>query len=346
MIDPTKAKVRTSFSHRGVFYSLAVEPEGDRLFAGGDDYGIHVFDLKAEKKEPVARWAKHDNYVSALACLLLDGKPLVVSGSYDRTLVWWDVDKGEALRSVEAHEGWVRDLVALPGGERLASVGDDMRLRVWDLKTGELIRTMEGHERTTPQGHVTALYAVAASPDGKYLASGDRVGQVRVWEAETGKPAQSFQVPILYTYDSRQRKRSLGGIRALAFSPDGSRLAVGGMGQVNNVDGLAGPVHVEVWDWQKPGPHFTGGAQGHKGMIEHLLFHPDEPWLIGGGGGSDNGFLAFWKTDQPDGGKNDKVDAHRIKSDGHFHRLAFNATATELYAAGHKKLDIWSLTAS
>ena len=43
----------------------------------------------------------------------------------------------------------------------------------------------------------------------------DRV-QARVWELQTGKLLSTFQVPTLYTFDPRQRKRSMGGIRSLA----------------------------------------------------------------------------------------------------------------------------------
>ena len=140
--------------------------------------------------------------------------------------------------------------MATPDGTRLISCGDDMLVKVWDAESGKPIRSMEGHAKQTPQGHVTALYALAVSPDGKYVASGDRIGAVNVWEIDSGKKVQSLDVSILYTYDPKQRKRSLGGIRSLAFSPDGTYLAVGGMGQVDNVDGLAGLVHVEVWDWR------------------------------------------------------------------------------------------------
>jgi WD40 repeat protein len=342
-IDPAKAKVKTTYPHAATFYALAADPSGKRLYAGSDDYGVHVFDLDAAKKEPVARWAKHDNFVSALVALSRSGKTLVVSASYDRSLVWWDAAKGEPTRTVEAHAGWVRNLAALPDGSRLASCGDDMLVKLWDADGGKLVRTFEGHATRTPQGHVTALYALAVSPDGKHLASGDRHGTVIVWETETGKAAQKFEIPTLYTYDARQRKRSIGGIRALAFSPDGKVLAAGGIGQVNNVDGLEGPVHVEWCAWRKPEIRWAGGA-GHKGLINDLLFHPTAPYLIGAGGGSDGGLVGFWKLDAlPDPPKKEPLAGQRVKVEGHVHRISLAAGGTELYAAGHRRLDVWGL---
>jgi WD40 repeat protein len=344
-IDPTKAKVKTTYSHAATFYALCADPAGKRLYAGSDDYGVHVFDLDGAKKEPIAKWAKHDNYVSALVAVSRSGKTLVVSASYDRSLIWWDAAKDEPTRTVEAHAGWVRNLAALPDGKRLASCGDDMLVKLWDADSGKLLRTFEGHATKTPQGHVTALYALAVSPDGKHLASGDRHGTVIVWETDTGKAAQKFEVPTLYTYDPKQRKRSIGGIRSLAFSRDGTFLAAGGIGQVNNVDGLEGPAHVEVWEWQKPQLRFAAGAQGHKALINDLVWHPDKTWLIGGGGGGDGGLVAFWKIDKmPDAAKKDAVVGQRVKVDGHVHRITLAASRTELYAAGFHRLDVWALS--
>jgi WD40 repeat protein len=339
-MDPTKVKVHVSYPHSGTFYSLVGDLSAGKLYAGSDDYTICVYDLSADKKEPVARWKQHDNYVSALALLRRPGKTYVISGSYDRHLIWWDAATGKSVRRVEGHALWVRDLAVTPDGTRLVSVGDDMLVKIWDADTGKLIQALEGHAPRTPQGHVTALYVVAISPDGQYIASADRIGDVLIWQLSTGKLVHRFQVPTLYTYDPRQRKRSIGGIRSLAFSLDGKHLAVGGIGQINNVDGLAGPVHVEVWDWRKPEKRFVAGAEGHQGMVNHLLYHPNEPWLIGAGGGSGNGFVALWKL-EADGTK--LAATHRIKGDGHIHRLCFNAKATQLYAAGFHKLDVWGL---
>jgi WD40 repeat protein len=343
-IDPTKAKVKTTYAHSLGFQSLCADPSGKRLYAGSEDYSIYVFDLDSPKKEPATKWTKHDNYVTALVAVVRSGKTLIVSGSYDRSLIWWDAAKGEALRTVAAHDAWLRNLAALPDGSRLASCGDDMLVKLWETDSGKLIRTFQGHDTKTPQGHVTALYSLAVSPDGKHLAGGARHGTVIVWETDTGKVAQKFEVPTLYTYDPRQRKRSIGGIRSLAFSRDGNFLAAGGIGQVGNVDGLEGPAHIEVWDWRKPQVRFTAGAQGHKALINDLIWHPDKTWLIGGGGGGDGGLVAFWKIDpMPDMPKKDAVQGQRVKVDGHIHRMVLAATGTELYAAGHRRLDVWSL---
>jgi WD40 repeat protein len=218
---------------------------------------------------------------------------------------------------------------------------------------------LAGHALRTPQGHPTALYAVAISPDGRFVASGDRIGEVRIWESDSGKLAQAFQAPILYTYDPRQRKRSIGGIRSLAFSPDGARLAVGGMGQVENVDGMAGKARVEIWDWQRPQPLVALEGEGHKGIVNHVQFVGND-WLLGAGGGSDDGFLALWRADLPPAtadipagaasaaGPSPSVElkpaapAKLIKTGGHTHRFVINEANGELYAAGHGKLEIWA----
>src|SRR5439155_16218862 len=96
VLDPAKAKVSSSFKTTGTFLALCQEPDSGRLFAAGDDSSIHVFD-PAAKKADVAKWAKHDGYVSALVAL----KDVVISGGYDRQLIWWDAVKGQPIRSVE-----------------------------------------------------------------------------------------------------------------------------------------------------------------------------------------------------------------------------------------------------
>src|SRR5262249_54143680 len=138
-IDPTKTKRLKSYDHKGAFQSLTLN--APRLYAGSDDYGIHVFDLAADKKEAVARWAKHDNYVSAI----VGAKPFTVSGSFDRNIIWRREGKPE--RCINAHQGWVRDLAVTPDTKLLISAGDDMVVNLWDATDGRLARTLEGHDK-------------------------------------------------------------------------------------------------------------------------------------------------------------------------------------------------------
>ena len=337
-INPAKAKVQTTYKSPGTFYGMCLPPGARQVFAAGSDYAVHVFDFSSEKKEPIAKWPKHDNYVAALAFVrgprFLD---TVVSAGFDRQLIWWNIFTGHPIRTVAAHEGWVRDAVTFPDNERLVTVGDDMLGKIWDAKTGRLLRTLKGHASRTPESHVTALYVAAVSSDGEHVATADRIGEVCVWNSNTGELITKFRLPVLYTYDPRQRKRSIGGIRSLTFSPDGKQLAVGGMGQVGNVDGMAGEARVEVCDWQAGKSLVSLKAEGHKGIINHLCYHPTGKWLIGAGGGSDNALIAFWDPTKP-------KPVHKIKGDGHVHRLAVHPTGRQLYTAGYGKLEIWDLT--
>ena len=83
------------------------------------------------------------------------------------------------------------------------------------------------------------------------IATGDKVGHIVVWDLESGQKLTALEAPELYTWDPVQRRHSIGGIRSLAFSPDGTRLAVGGSGKISNIDHLDGKARVEVFDWQK-----------------------------------------------------------------------------------------------
>ncbi len=371
-MNPEKTKSTAIFKHEGNFLSLAADWASPRLYCGSSDGSVYSFDPSAEKKEPASQWTKHDNYVSALVCVPREGGTVVVSGGYDRKLIWWNVANGEVVRTVEnAHGGWIRDLIATPDGALLISCGDDMQVKFWETDTGKQVQALQGHAERTPQGFVSALYTLAVSADGKFLAAGDRVGEVRIWEIGTSQLgtvqlAQKFEVPVLYTYDPKQRKRSIGGIRSLAFSPDGAQLAVGGIGQIENVDGLAGPATIEVWDWKQPKRMNTLGLDGHKALINALVYQGDCSWLIGGGGGSDNAVLGYWKVPIPAQDENsaensaeqpaeqaEKSDKkketpslaanHKFKFDGHVHRFLVHPNGETLYTAGYKKLEVWDV---
>ncbi|HEY7314713.1 MAG TPA: hypothetical protein VH643_35525 [Gemmataceae bacterium] len=329
--DPKAVKLLAAYNAPCTLFAVCLDEPHRTLYGAGMDGAIHAVDLAAEKPAAVKRWPAHDNYVSTL----IQRQGQLVSAGFDRRLIWTDLDTGKQARSIVAHDGWVRKLVPTPDSERLVTAGDDMRLKVWDAATGKPIASLAAHAPRTPEGYLSALYAVAVSPDGKYAASGDRAGFVRVWDLSAGKALAEFRAAELYTFDALKRARAIGGVRGLAFSPDGSRLAVSGIGPVTNVDGFVGPCRVEVWDW-KAARRVGVGENKHQAILNHVAFGPEGTWLIGVGGGDGGGALLLWDSAGT-------AAPHIAKPKGHLHAFVLDAARTRLYAAGHGGFQVWRL---
>lgn len=327
---PEPVELTASYKVTGILYGQCFDAGKNVLFGAGADSSVYRVDLSAKEPKAEKAWTHHDNYVSSLAWH--DGT--VISSGYDRRLVWTDAASGKRTRVIEdAHDAWIRDIAITVDGSKLVSVADDMRVKIWDTRTGALIHAMTGHQQETPQGFAIALYAVAISPDGKTIASADRIGDVCLWDIDTGKLLRRFQAPGFYTYDSVKRSRSIGGIRSVTFSPDGTRIALSGIGAVTNVDGFVGPARVEVWDATTVKRVFTV-EDNHKAVFNHVAFHPTLPLVVAGGGGDSGGFLGVWNTDT-------RMLVHKAKPKGHLQRFTVDAEGERLLAAGHDGFQIW-----
>jgi len=135
-----------------------------------------------------------------------------VSGAYDGKLIWWELETGSKIRTVEAHGKWIRRVLATPDGSIIASVADDMICRLWDAETGALRHEFKGHQATTPHHYPSMLHSCAISPDGKLVATGDKVGISSSGRLASGQAVNTMEAPVLYTWDPTQRRHSIGGI--------------------------------------------------------------------------------------------------------------------------------------
>jgi WD40 repeat protein len=325
MPDSPPRSLRTvrDLNRRDELFSVARVPGSERLLVASSEGKVFEVD-PAQASGDGRALADHGRYVTSVR---LAGRT-AVSGGYDGRHIWWDLARGQAVRTVDAHSRWVRQIAASPDGSRLASVGDDMVCRVWNAATGERQHELRGHEERTPTHFPSALYACTFSADGRRLATADRVGQVVIWDAAAGRQLGAVEAPTLYTWDGVQRNRSIGGPRSLAFSPDGTHLAVGGVGQIGNVDALQGPSRVEVFNWERRERlYFFTGAQG---IINRLQYHPRGNWLcaIGGGG---NGLIMFHDPAR-------RAMLHQGNLPMHVRDAAFSDDFTKLYAVGHRRI--------
>lgn len=312
-----------------IAFCLTLDPERQTLYTGASDFKVRAFSTEdlAPLGEP---WEGHRSYVTGIA----HTPRHVISGGYDRRLIWWDREAGTLKKEVAAHEKWLRGVVASPDGTLIATVADDMVCRLWDVETGGLIRTLEGHAKITPQSYPSMLFACAFSSNGAYLATADKVGHVIVWEVTSGQIAAAMDAPLMYTWDPRQRRHSIGGIRSLAFSPDGQRLATGGIGQIGNIDHLGAKARVEIFDWANETSLQEFNSDAYNGLVERMEFSSSGRWLVTSGG-DNKGWLTVYNTET---GKQDLQEAAPM----HVHD--FRRAANAVYAVGHQKMARWKLT--
>jgi F-box/WD-40 domain protein MET30 len=100
--------------------------------------------------------------------------PVLITGSYDRTVRVWNMETGKELHCLKGHARAVR---ALQFDDcKLITGSMDHTIRVWDWRKGLCIRTLSGHS----EGVVCLNY------DSNVLASGSVDATIRIWNVRSG----------------------------------------------------------------------------------------------------------------------------------------------------------------
>jgi len=100
--------------------------------------------------------------------------PVLITGSYDRTVRVWNLETGTELQCLKGHTRPVR---ALQFDEAQLITGSmDCTLKVWDWRRGKCIRTLNGHTEGV----------VCLNFDSNVLASGSSDSTIKVWNLRTG----------------------------------------------------------------------------------------------------------------------------------------------------------------
>ncbi|KAI0193533.1 meiotic recombination protein rec14 [Xylaria flabelliformis] len=165
-----------------------------------------------------------------------------------------ELDAGKASEKGRGGAGELWTIALSEDGQFLASTTYDGRINVWDL-FGDRGATLREYETGTAGSGSFGL-CVDLSRDGKYTASGHQSGAVYVFNNDTGR--LQYSLPGLVKP-----------VRAVAFSPAGTRLAAAGDSGI-----------IAIYD-TKHGEH-VGNLTGHNAWITSLDWSDTGEYLLSG----------------------------------------------------------------
>jgi WD40 repeat protein len=198
--------VKHLFDVEDAVLCLAVTPDGKTLAAGGCDRAVRVFDLSGglDKAKLTQTVENHADWV--LGCALsADGKYLLTAGR-DKTAKVWDIQAKESVVTFPEHQNIVYGVAVKADGSAGFSVGADKQLRTWKPSG-------EGKQVKNAGGHGEDVFKIVVNPKQPLLATASADKTVRLWTLDLA-PGKTLSGLTDYVY-------------AVAFSPDGERVAAG-----------------------------------------------------------------------------------------------------------------------
>jgi WD40 repeat protein len=232
-------EIRALQGHAGKVFSVAFSPDGSRLATAHEDGTAKVWDAATGKEILTLRGP-----TGRALCVAFSSDGSRLATAYEGgTAKVWDAATGKKVLTLRRHAGLVTSVAFSPDGSRLATASHDGTVKVWDAATGRATRILRGRDEDR-------LQCVTFSPDGRRVAAGClNEWTARVWDPATGQGVLTLKG---HTFQ----------VAAVAFSPDGKRLATAAF------DGTA-----KVWDAATGQETLT--LKGHTVGLNSVVFSAD-----------------------------------------------------------------------
>lgn len=194
--------------------------DGKKIVAGSQDGTVRVYSAETGNELAIGRSAAKGNRRVTAAAFSPDGRKIVTAWA-EKTAAVWRAEDGELLFELSGHQAEIISAGFSPDGQRIVTAAKDWTARIWnaDGKGDPAVLTL----------HPFPYWSV--SPDGSLIATSSFMDPVQIRRLDGSAPPLTLGLPA-HAY-------------ALAWSPDGRRIALGYQNQnalaLWNTDGQGEP---------------------------------------------------------------------------------------------------------
>jgi len=307
---PTSDRAALVFmQHQQTVRSVAWSPDGKMLASGANDKQLLTWNMdgtvQGQQQQPgsvrAVAWSPDGQWLAA--------------ASANQVALFSSANGLTQQQVTTAHNKTITTLAWSPQQPlRLLSGSNDMQAIIWNMPTFT--------QQTDFMRHTAAILSASWAADNQTVATSSQGGVIRVWNANSGQEVHGYyldaQLPM----------------RALAFAPTGSMLAVGGDdGLVRLWFGLA----CQQEQQGSFGNQCMDAPQrltAHTGAVRALAWSPDGHLLATGG---DDGVLAIWYPAQS------HAPLLRARLDAPVLSLAWSPSGKQVATASDNTVTLWGL---
>jgi hypothetical protein len=236
-------------AHNNTIDAIAYARSGSTLATGSwvrTKYGtVGEIKLWDDKGTPKATLTGHVASVHALA-FSPDGKTLL-SGAWDQSVLLWNIAGRREQKLATAHDAPIIKVGFSPDGSRFYSADQSGVVVIWNSQSHQVQTILR-----LPQQDKIRDCDIAW--DKGLIATGGADQTLRLWKLDGGAPVREMKKP--------------GAIAALAFSPDGERIASANW--------------LSIWIWNVESGEVERSLSGHEQGVVALAFSPDGKFTASG----------------------------------------------------------------